>query len=1061
MLPNLRNINLWIILIGDVFLVGAAYFGAYLVRFEGTIAPSQMYAFQSTVFWIVPVYLFTFSAFKLYNGMWRYTGVVDSFNLFKAVVLASVFTMTLVLLLNRFNGYSRSVFIINGLLIFLVVGGFRICIRFLFSQQILPGFLPLPGKKKGRRLLIVGAGSAGEKLIRELRENNGLNYHPIGLIDDNPAKERQTLHGVPVLGPLDKLTEMVEKYGVEEIAIAIPSASTRQMRRIIDACKKLDVAYKTLPGMVDIIQGKVTFSALREVCYEDLLKRAPIQLDNDVICRYLTGKCVLVTGGAGSIGSELCRQIAAFSPRKLIVLERNESGLYDLVLDIQSAFPELKVIPALAAVQNRERMQHIFSFYRPEVVFHAAAYKHVPMMENHPWEAIFNNVVGSRVLLQQCRNFGVQRCVMVSTDKAVRPTNVMGATKRLVELLTQSYAALNNTRYMAVRFGNVLGSVGSVLPLFKKQIAAGGPVTVTAPDMTRFFMTIPEACSLILQSGAYGKGGEIFVLKMGTPVRIDDMARDLISLSGYRPGEDIKIHYTGLRPGEKLYEELITQGEGIRKTEHEDIMVLAANDNIVPQELDRHIEDLVRLAGQGDAERIKQKLHDIIPEYCPWTAGVSSTAGKHSTVPLTPTTQPLKDSTPLFSAGSSLNQVAAEDRLLLQLLSIDAKHGSKVPFEALPVPDWEKVIQSALKHNVASLLYLRIKRSGLYERVPLKIGERLRKIYLYFVQKGMRQQYWLGKLLELLNQHGLPALILSGPHLGENIYRNIAARPLSDVNLFLSEKDRRRIRAIQSRIEQYIQRSGLYINIIDKLSYPGFKKEIQLHEIRQRAQTAEIANYKVSVPCPEDLLLHLCLNFVCFYQYRFAGIQTLCDIREILYQYEATLDWDNVLRESRATAMTNAVGLTLILAEELLNAPVSKKTIQMFGSRDQFSFVKRFALQNIFDESQLCKTLPPHFIELWESRSLLKKTHALYQLMLLSPSLAGFEPEHGGKTFQNIHACKTKILFTMENCARTSAMLLAGDEKIKDQLRQRQQNTLIWEWIHGKREYSERLFTIN
>ena len=619
MLPNLRNINLWITFTIDLLIVSVAYYVAYLIRFEAAVSPSDMHAFRSTVFWIIFVYPATFVCFKLYNGMWRYTSLFDAVNLLKAVVAATILTMVMVLLLHRFDGFSRSVFIINGLLIFLLIGGFRICIRFLLSQNYRPDFSPLLLKSQPKNLLIIGAGSAAEKLIREIQENKGLKYHLIGLMDDDPAKEKLTIHGVPVLGPMDKLAKMVTQYNIEEIAIAVPSASMNQMRRIINACKKTGAGYKTLPGIGDLIQGKVTVSKLREVRYEDLLKRSPIELDNDSICKYLTDKCILVTGGAGSIGSELCRQIAAFSPQNLIILDRNESSLYELALDIKALFPELNVISVLAAVQNRERMRQIFSYYRPQVVFHAAAYKHVPMMEEHPWEAIFNNVIGSRTVLELCRRFGVQRCVMVSTDKAVRPTNVMGATKRLVELLIQNYATSNQTRFMAVRFGNVLGSAGSVLPLFKKQIAAGGPVTVTDPKMTRFFMTIPEACSLILQSGAYGKGGEIFVLKMGTPVHIDDMARDLISLSGYLVGEDIKIRYTGLRPGEKLYEELITQDEGIRQTQHDNIMVLAPNDRHKIRELEPHLDALVAFAKQGDAARIKQKLKEIIPEYHLWT----------------------------------------------------------------------------------------------------------------------------------------------------------------------------------------------------------------------------------------------------------------------------------------------------------------------------------------------------------------------------------------------------------------------------------------------------------
>ena len=652
--------------------------------------------------------------------------------------------------------------------------------------------------------------------------------------------------------------------------------------------------------------------------------------------------------------------------------------------------------------------------------------------------------------------WSVTRCVMVSTDKAVRPTNVMGATKRLVELLTQSYAASNHTRCMAVRFGNVLGSAGSVLPLFKKQIAAGGPVTVTDPRMTRFFMTIPESCSLILQSGAYGRGGEIFVLKMGTPVHIDDMARDLISLSGYRVGEDIDIRYTGLRPGEKLYEELITQDEGIRKTQHDDIMVLAANDSNKMPELEQHIDALVAFAKQGDAEKIKERLKEIIPEYRLWIKNDDLSAKAGSNGPTSTTVQQFKENIQLSSSVSDLNHVVAEDRLLLQMLSIDNEHENAVTLEALSISDWEKIIQSALKHNVAALLYLRLKRSGMYAKVPLKIAERLRRIYLYFVKISMHQQYWVGKPLELLDHHGLPVLVLNGLHINENIYHNIAARPISNVHLLSKKKNLWRKQAFQNQINRIIRLSGLDINITTKMHYPNFDKKIHIQTLWQRAQVNSIADCKINVPRPEDLLLHLCLKFVYFYQYRFSGLQTLCDIREILYQHGTELDWNNILAESRKLTITNAMGLMLILAKDLLNAPISAETILMFGSYDQFSFAERFALKTIFDENHSYKTLPPHFLDLWKSKSLLKKIRTLNKYIFSSkPSeINEIKKIHRHENiFRHIHACKTRLTGTMENCVKTTIMMLTKDKKLKDQYLQLQQNTLIWEWIYGKREY--------
>lgn len=1066
--PNLKNSHLWVILTIDAILVTIAYYGSYLIRFEGVVPSIQMQALRATVYWIVPVYLASFAIFNMYKGMWRYTSLVDSLNLVKAVALGTAVTIIMILLLHRFDGFSRSVFIANGLLVFLLVGSFRICIRLVCAMPIGFDLMRLSRKMRGeklKKLLIVGAGSAADKLIRELPENKELDYDLVGLVDDDPKKYRRTLHGVPVLGTIDNLQEVVERNDIDEIAIVVPSATPRQMRRIVDACKKTPATYKTVPGIGEIIQGKVTLSNLRDVNYEDLLKRSPPELDNDLISRYLTDKRVIVTGGAGSIGSELCRQIAGFSPQKLVIVERNESALYELALDLQSAFPEMEVISALAAVQNRERMAHIFAQFTPQVVFHAAAYKHVPMMENHPWEAIFNNVVGSSVLLRLCHQFSVQQCVMVSTDKAVRPTNVMGATKRFVELLTQSYSDLDGPRFMTVRFGNVLGSVGSVLPLFKKQIAAGGPVTVTDPNMTRFFMTIPEACSLILQSGAYGKGGEIFVLKMGTPVRIDDMARDLISLSGFSPEEDIEIRYTGLRPGEKLYEELITRQEGIRPTRHEDIMMLSPDSFPSRQEMEKHIGSLVGLAKQGNAEEIKRRLCNVIPEYCPWAQcnhnpthvqlkAADTEKAKRSTA-LPPTGHIHSGAVCMPLSGSSLHKVAAEERLLLQLLAIDASQNNAMPIEALPLTDWEKIIQNALKHGVASLLYLRLRRAGKCDPVPLKIRKRLRKIYLYFVQASIRQRHWIGKFLALLNSNKIPAMVLNGLYLGETIYQNIAVRPLASVNLLFQKESLSRANSILDQAAMFTKGSCIDINTTDIVQFPNVNQGIYTQAVWQRAKTAVISNCRVKVPCLEDLLLQLCFKLSFFNQFEYSGIRTLCDIRETLCQYEADLNWDTMLKISRELKVTNAVGLTLILAEELLAAPVPGEIIKALGSGSHYSIVKQFALEKMFDRSQTNGSLSPYFLQLWGRKSLQQKARAFHKL-LLPPNPHNGQKQHNGKgLWEKISSYSKHLSNTARSCIWASVMMLAKDEQMMEILRHQQQNTLIWEWLCDKKELTE------
>ena len=638
----LKRPNFWVVFLGDAVLVGLAYYLAYYLRFDGHIPANSLANWMNTVVWTVPVKLACFFFFGLYKGMWRYTGIYDLENLIKACVISSGIIVFILVLKVRFVGFPRSVFAIDLLLTFLFMSGVRVGIRlFLTPGQ---GLFKVPffgeADRAGARVLIVGAGSAGEKLLREIKENLEIQYQVVGCIDDDNGKLNQTIHGVPVLGSVGEIKEISEREAVDEIIIAISAATAMEMRRVVGACEATGLPCKTVPGVGELIEGKVSVRSIRKVRYEDLLGRRQVKLNMKQIGGYLTGKRVMVTGGVGSIGSELCRQIIRFTPKKLIIVDINESGLYDMEMDFKSRLPDTEIVPVLCPVQDRHVMSRIFERENPEVVFHAAAYKHVPMLELHPWEAVLNNIVGTQCILDLCARADVQRCVVVSTDKAVRPTNVMGTSKRVGELLAQAYATELGARNMCVRFGNVIYSVGSVVPLFRKQIERGGPVTLTHKDVMRYFMTIPEASRLILQAGAIGNGGEIFILKMGTPIRIGDMARDLIRLSGFEPDTEIEIKEIGLRPGEKLIEELITEGEGICETEHGEIMVLKAESSKVKGErtedgrqrtedggqvgngltlkvLRKHIKRLVHYAEAGDGVKIREELKRIVPEYKP------------------------------------------------------------------------------------------------------------------------------------------------------------------------------------------------------------------------------------------------------------------------------------------------------------------------------------------------------------------------------------------------------------------------------------------------------------
>ena len=639
MLRTLKRPNFWIVFLGDAVLVALSLYLAYLIRFDGSISTEYFNSFVRIVPWVIPIKLAVFVFFGLYKGMWRYTGIYDLENLIKACLVGSGIIVFIIVLKFRFFGFPRSVFIIDLLLTFLFLSGSRVGIRlFLSSKNGSYGFSFLNRKDKAKEsILIVGAGDAGEKLIREIRDNPKINYDVAGFVDDDKRKRNQTIHGVPVLGVLDDLKRIVDKKEIDEIIIAISAASAIEMRRIVGMCEATGLPCKTLPGVGELIEGRVSVRSIRNVRYEDLLGRKQVKLNVKQIGGYLTDKRVMVTGGVGSIGSELCKQIIRFRPERLIIADINESGLYDAELDFRGKFSDAKIVPVLSPVQDRHVMKRIFEKEKPEVVFHAAAYKHVPMMELHPWEVVFNNILGAQNILEQCCRINVERFVLVSTDKAVRPTNVMGASKRVCELLTDLYARELGARNMSVRFGNVIYSVGSVVPLFRKQIERGGPVTLTHPDVIRYFMTIPEASQLILQAGAIGKGGEIFILKMGTPIRIADMARDLIRLSGFEPDEEIEIKEIGLRPGEKLFEELITEGEGIQETEHDEIMVLKAEaggrrsevggqrsegigdykEELTLKKMRKHIKRLVRLAEVCDGDGIREELKRIVPEYTP------------------------------------------------------------------------------------------------------------------------------------------------------------------------------------------------------------------------------------------------------------------------------------------------------------------------------------------------------------------------------------------------------------------------------------------------------------
>ncbi len=628
MFVQFKNPKLYLMLLTDAVLFAAAIVLGYLIRFDFNIPPMYREQILQLTATALPLKLALFFLFGLYRGMWRYTGLSDLWQVIQASLISSLVLVGIMFTWNRLEGFPRTVFVLDALLTMVFSGGLRMVIRSGYTMQgsirNFPWCVPLRRTPKGKRILILGAGDAGEKILREIQENPELDHHVVGFLDDDPGKKGRTLHGVPVLAEIAMLPYVAEKVRPDEILLALPSVSGTRMRSIVELCKEVGIPFKTLPVIGEIIDGKVSVRSLREVNFQDLLGRPAVNLDNEGIRGILEQQVVLVSGCGGSIGSELCRQIIRYAPRLLILLDASEINLYSIQMELQHERGFDAYIPVLGQVQDADLLEDVFQRYDPDVVFHAAAYKHVPMLEKNPWQAVGTNILGSRVIMDKALTHGTQRFVLVSTDKAVRPTNVMGASKRVAELLLRNMQN-GQTRFMAVRFGNVVGSSGSVIPLFRRQIELGGPVTVTHPDMIRYFMTIPESVQLILQSAALGTGGEIFVLDMGTPVKILDMAKDLIRLSGKEPEVDIPIVITGPRDGEKLFEELITEDEGVVSTSHEKIMVLkedATSDAEVDRrirldELLRRVARLQKAALRHDVGLIKDILHEIVPEYSP------------------------------------------------------------------------------------------------------------------------------------------------------------------------------------------------------------------------------------------------------------------------------------------------------------------------------------------------------------------------------------------------------------------------------------------------------------
>lgn len=600
------------LIIVDAIILNASVALALVMRFNISIAaiePQYVHSFLVNIIPYTLVSLVIFWAFKLYHSLWQYASIAEVYKIVEACFVVEVAHVTFTLLTDTM--LPRSVYF--NTLVFLIVA--ESASRFMYRM-----IRTVLNRKRQigeyTRIMLIGAGESANVIIREIQNSRYLaNSEVVCIIDDDKNKIGKYIRGIKIVGGREKIIDSARLYGVDEIIFAIPSATAEQKKQILNICKNTNCSLKTLPGVYQMVDGEFNINSIRNVDVLDLLGREPINVDIESIMGYVSDKVIMVTGGGGSIGSELCRQLVSHDPKKLIIFDIYENNAYDIQQELKQNYPDADVEVLIGSVRNTSRLEEVFKKYRPEIIYHAAAHKHVPLMEDSPNEAVKNNVVGTWKLAQMADKYGVKRFVMISTDKAVNPTNVMGATKRICEMIVQAYNEISKTEFVAVRFGNVLGSNGSVIPLFKRQIEHGGPVTVTHPDIIRYFMTIPEAVSLVLQAGAYARGGEIFVLDMGEPVKIDDLAKNLIRLSGYTLGVNMEIKYTGLRPGEKLYEELLMKEEGMQETDNKLIHIGK------PIEFDKEhlFENLEKLkeASYSETEDIRSILKEVVPTYHP------------------------------------------------------------------------------------------------------------------------------------------------------------------------------------------------------------------------------------------------------------------------------------------------------------------------------------------------------------------------------------------------------------------------------------------------------------
>ncbi len=948
-----------IVTVNHLIEVAVANYFAFFLRFEGILSPATVTQFKVFLPVLLTIRLGLYLYFGLNKDLWRYSSIGDLVKIVKSASLGTVIFVIAVRYLFGDSSYPRSIYVIDWLLLVILSGGSRLFIR-VFREYA-------KSEISRKRALIIGAGDAGEMIVRDMKTNPSYSYEPIGFIDDNPSKKGLSIHGIPIFGPRTMIREVIEKHAPEEILISMPTASHKTINEIYEICKPFNVPIQILPGLSDIIEGNVSVSQIKPLSLEDLLQREPVRTAVRTVRDYIQGKSVLVTGAGGSIGSELCRQILEYGPSNLIMFDRYENGLFEIDMELQAKGKERSgtrsevrgdnpspgtrhqvsaITTVVGDMRDRAGLEYQFSRFKPQIIFHAASHKHVPLMELNPMEAVKNNVFGARNLVEAASRHKAESFVMVSTDKAVNPTSIMGGTKRITEFLAISMNETSETRFTAVRFGNVLGSNGSVVQIFKEQVRRGGPLTVTHPDIKRFFMLIPEAVYLVLIAAAGGRGGDIIVLDMGEQIKILDMAENLIRLSGFIPYEDIKIEFTGLRPGEKLYEELFDESETMVPAFHEKLKIAIPSNVPSPG----HPPDAYEEPGSYHRRKLPRRPYPRNPkDRAEFQKELDGETGDQQSQRI----------------SMSLNepQLAIEEQLLLLLSrvgpsseALDAA-GEILAARGHPV-DFSNLVRLAGMNGVSPLLY---RNAATLKGIPEKTLDALKDAYLATFSRNVHHSRGTMRIFSLLRQAGVVSVPLKGSLFSDMALGDIGLYPTGDIDFLVRPSDLERTKktlADAGYQESITAREADLVESSYHLIFHNDAYSVEMHwnlvqwffETSpdfwwEETLTTRYGDTELTLLSPERYMLYGIFHL---FTHRFRPLKWFLVISGLADKYRAEMDWDKLLSCAEKLRMKRLTLFTLKLAHDLLGADIPDHLA--YRRIAGYSLLKKVILSGLFQE---------------------------------------------------------------------------------------------------------------